>query len=79
MKFFFKKYGTDTFIITEYTCENFSFLELEPRARGSDIKLPPGAEITYCDSGSSSSWLRSIYHRLEEILKKKNMVAEEIL
>ncbi len=72
MKLFFKKYGADTFITTEYTCENCSFLELEPRARGADIKLPPGAEITYCDSGSSSSWLRSIYQRLIQIIEKKH-------
>ena len=42
-------------------------------SRGAEIKLPPGAgaEITNCGSSSGSD-------RLEEILFKKIMVAEEV-
>jgi hypothetical protein len=47
-------------------------------SRGAEIKLPPGAGAANTNRGSGS-FLLFIYHRLEEILLKKSMVAEEVL
>ncbi len=46
----------------------------EPGSLAAKIELPPGAGVEY----ELRAWLHSIFHRREEILYKKIMVAVEV-